>query len=139
MSSVLDEKDDDRIRCCTHCKDTLLKREQQIDEKERTPDIVRLYEAGLFVMCTPADFEECFGKSFLSVIFSFCQWALARALSESQSHWVCCNKLASLPFPARLRVGGWCFRWPRGKRRKAGCHVVVWTGSVGQSGSSSWW
>lgn len=44
VSSVLDEKDDDRIRCCTHCKDTLLKREQQIDEKERTPDIVRLYE-----------------------------------------------------------------------------------------------
>lgn len=36
-------------------------------------------------MCTPADFEECFGKSFLPVIFSFCQWALARALSESQS------------------------------------------------------
>lgn len=44
VSSVLDEKDDDRIRCCTHCKDTLLKREQQIDEKEHTPDIVKLYE-----------------------------------------------------------------------------------------------
>uniref|UniRef100_A0AC11DRB1 Rabenosyn, RAB effector n=1 Tax=Ovis aries TaxID=9940 RepID=A0AC11DRB1_SHEEP len=44
VSSVLDEKDDDRIRCCTHCKDTLLKREQQIDEKQRTPDVVRLYE-----------------------------------------------------------------------------------------------
>lgn len=44
VSSVLDEKDDDRIRCCTHCKDTLLKREQQIDEKEHTPDVVRLYE-----------------------------------------------------------------------------------------------
>ncbi|XP_047390754.1 rabenosyn-5 isoform X1 [Sciurus carolinensis] len=44
VSSVLDEKDDDRIRCCTHCKDTLLKREQQIDEKEHTPTIVRLYE-----------------------------------------------------------------------------------------------
>lgn len=44
VSSVLDEKDDDRIRCCTHCKDTLLKREQQIDEREHTPDIVKLYE-----------------------------------------------------------------------------------------------
>ncbi|XP_016065373.1 PREDICTED: rabenosyn-5 [Miniopterus natalensis] len=44
VSSILDEKDDDRIRCCTHCKDTLLKREQQIDEKEHTPDIVKLYE-----------------------------------------------------------------------------------------------
>ncbi|XP_062970822.1 rabenosyn-5 [Cynocephalus volans] len=44
VSSVLDEKDDDRIRCCTHCKDTLLKREQQIDEKDHTPDIVKLYE-----------------------------------------------------------------------------------------------
>ncbi|XP_054831915.1 rabenosyn-5 isoform X2 [Eublepharis macularius] len=44
VSSVLDEKDDDRIRCCRHCKDTLLKREQQIDEKEYTPDILKLYE-----------------------------------------------------------------------------------------------
>ncbi|NXX86982.1 RBNS5 protein, partial [Urocolius indicus] len=44
VSSVLDEKDDDRIRCCRHCKDTLLKKEQQIDEKEYTPEIVKLYE-----------------------------------------------------------------------------------------------
>ncbi|KFQ11348.1 Rabenosyn-5, partial [Leptosomus discolor] len=44
VSSVLDEKDDDRIRCCRHCKDTLLKREQQIDEREYTPEIVKLYE-----------------------------------------------------------------------------------------------
>ncbi|XP_054243177.1 rabenosyn-5 [Indicator indicator] len=44
VSSVLDEKDDERIRCCQHCKDTLLKREQQIDEKECTPEIVKLYE-----------------------------------------------------------------------------------------------
>ncbi|XP_040593679.1 rabenosyn-5 [Mesocricetus auratus] len=44
VSSVLDEKDDDRIRCCIHCKDKLLKREQQMDEKEHTPDIVKLYE-----------------------------------------------------------------------------------------------
>ncbi|XP_027719697.1 rabenosyn-5 [Vombatus ursinus] len=44
VSSVLDEKDDERIRCCGHCRDALLKREQQIDEKEHTPDIVKLYE-----------------------------------------------------------------------------------------------
>ncbi|XP_075406184.1 rabenosyn-5 [Tenrec ecaudatus] len=44
VSSVLDEKGDDHIRCCAHCKDTLLKREQQMDEKEHTPDIVKLYE-----------------------------------------------------------------------------------------------
>ncbi|XP_051838859.1 rabenosyn-5 [Antechinus flavipes] len=44
VSSVLDEKDDERIRCCGHCKEALLKREQQIDEKEHTPDIVKLYE-----------------------------------------------------------------------------------------------
>ncbi|MEJ1279712.1 rabenosyn RAB effector [Cricetulus griseus] len=44
VSSVLDEKEDDRIRCCIHCKDKLLKREQQMDEKEHTPDIVKLYE-----------------------------------------------------------------------------------------------
>ncbi|XP_010161043.2 rabenosyn-5, partial [Antrostomus carolinensis] len=44
VSSVVDEKDDDRIRCCRHCKDTLLKREQQIDEREYTPEIVKLYE-----------------------------------------------------------------------------------------------
>ncbi|NXO39287.1 RBNS5 protein, partial [Locustella ochotensis] len=44
MSSVLDEKDDERIRCCQHCKDILLKKEQQIDEKEYTPEIVKLYE-----------------------------------------------------------------------------------------------
>ncbi|KAM8994421.1 rabenosyn-5 [Ara ararauna] len=50
VSSVLDEKDDDRIRCCRHCKDTLLKREQQIDEKEHTPEIVKLYEKLRFCM-----------------------------------------------------------------------------------------
>uniref|UniRef100_A0A8C5RJ67 Rabenosyn, RAB effector n=1 Tax=Laticauda laticaudata TaxID=8630 RepID=A0A8C5RJ67_LATLA len=50
VSSVLDEKDDDRIRCCRHCKETLLKREQQIDEKEYIPDIVKLYEKLRFYM-----------------------------------------------------------------------------------------
>ncbi|KAM4650965.1 rabenosyn-5 isoform 2-T2 [Discoglossus pictus] len=44
VSSVLEDKDDDRIRCCQHCKDTLLKREMQMDEKEHTPEIVRFYQ-----------------------------------------------------------------------------------------------
>ncbi|NXL59657.1 RBNS5 protein, partial [Chordeiles acutipennis] len=51
VSSVLDEKDEDRIRCCRHCKDTLLKREQQIDEREYTPEIVKLYEASPTLCC----------------------------------------------------------------------------------------
>lgn len=67
VSSVLDEKDDDRIRCCTHCKDKLLKREQQMDEKEHTPDIVKLYEvthARQSAVCLLVDSRECFGKLF---------------------------------------------------------------------------
>ncbi|XP_066453104.1 rabenosyn-5 [Eleutherodactylus coqui] len=44
VSSVLEEKDDDKIRCCQHCKDTLLKREMQMDEKEHTPEIIKLYQ-----------------------------------------------------------------------------------------------
>ncbi|XP_003463229.1 rabenosyn-5 isoform X1 [Cavia porcellus] len=44
VSSVLDEKEDERIRCCGHCKDTLLRKEQQMDEREHTPAITRLYE-----------------------------------------------------------------------------------------------
>ncbi|XP_072276606.1 rabenosyn-5 [Pyxicephalus adspersus] len=44
VSSILEEKDDDKIRCCMHCRDTLYKREMQMDEKEYTPEIVRLYE-----------------------------------------------------------------------------------------------
>lgn len=70
VSSVLDEKDDDRIRCCTHCKDKLLKREQQMDEKEHTPDIVKLYEVtharqiGLFAALLPAGSRECSGRLF---------------------------------------------------------------------------
>lgn len=44
VSSVLDEKDDDKIRCCQHCKDTLIKREMQMDEKDHTPEIVKVYQ-----------------------------------------------------------------------------------------------
>uniref|UniRef100_A0A4W3K1K4 Rabenosyn, RAB effector n=1 Tax=Callorhinchus milii TaxID=7868 RepID=A0A4W3K1K4_CALMI len=44
ISSILEEKVDERIRCCRHCSVTLLRREQQIDEKENVPEIVKLYE-----------------------------------------------------------------------------------------------
>lgn len=46
ISSVLDEKDDERIRCCRHCMGTLHKREQQMDEKDYAPEIVKFYEVG---------------------------------------------------------------------------------------------
>ncbi|XP_062387461.1 rabenosyn-5 [Sardina pilchardus] len=44
VSSVLEERDDDRIRCCHHCMDTLLKRQEKLEEKDHVPDIVKLYE-----------------------------------------------------------------------------------------------
>lgn len=59
VSSVLDEKDDDRIRCCRHCKDTVLKREQQIDEREFTPDIVKFYEVNETYYLLKVHVEDC--------------------------------------------------------------------------------
>lgn len=44
VSSVLEERDDDRIRCCRHCMDTLLKRQEKLEEKDHVPDIVKIYE-----------------------------------------------------------------------------------------------
>ncbi|XP_054623697.1 rabenosyn-5 [Dunckerocampus dactyliophorus] len=44
VTSMLEEKDDERIRCCHHCMDTLLKRQQKLEEKDFVPDIVKLYE-----------------------------------------------------------------------------------------------
>uniref|UniRef100_A0AAY4DJM4 FYVE-type domain-containing protein n=1 Tax=Denticeps clupeoides TaxID=299321 RepID=A0AAY4DJM4_9TELE len=44
VSSVLEEKDDDRIRCCRHCMDALLKQQEKLEEKDHVPDIVKLYE-----------------------------------------------------------------------------------------------
>ncbi|TNN44105.1 Rabenosyn-5 [Liparis tanakae] len=44
VTSMLEEKDDEKIRCCRHCMDTLLKRQQKLEEKEHTPDVVKLYE-----------------------------------------------------------------------------------------------
>lgn len=49
VASILEEKDDERIRCCHHCMDTLLKRQQKLEEKEHVPAIVKLYEVGLTV------------------------------------------------------------------------------------------
>ncbi|CDQ76470.1 unnamed protein product [Oncorhynchus mykiss] len=44
VTSMLEEKDDERIRCCLHCMDTLMKRQQKLEEKDHVPDIVKLYE-----------------------------------------------------------------------------------------------
>ncbi|KAJ8370886.1 hypothetical protein SKAU_G00109140 [Synaphobranchus kaupii] len=44
VSSMLEEKDDDRVRCCRHCMDTLLRRQQKLEEKDHVPNIVKLYE-----------------------------------------------------------------------------------------------
>lgn len=46
VTSMLEEKDDEKIRCCHHCMDTLLKRQQKLEEKDHVPDIVKLYEVG---------------------------------------------------------------------------------------------
>lgn len=47
VTSMLEEKDDEKIRCCHHCMDTLLKRQQKLEEKDHVPDIVKLYEVSL--------------------------------------------------------------------------------------------
>ncbi|MEQ2221326.1 hypothetical protein ILYODFUR_014644 [Ilyodon furcidens] len=44
VASILEEKDDEKIRCCHHCMETLLKRQQKLEEKDHVPDIVKLYE-----------------------------------------------------------------------------------------------
>lgn len=44
VTSMLEEKDDEKIRCCHHCMDTLLKRQQKLEEKDHVPDLVKLYE-----------------------------------------------------------------------------------------------
>lgn len=44
VTSMLEEKDDEKIRCCRHCMDTLLKRQQKLEEKDHMPDVVKLYE-----------------------------------------------------------------------------------------------
>uniref|UniRef100_A0A4W5LHD3 Rabenosyn, RAB effector n=1 Tax=Hucho hucho TaxID=62062 RepID=A0A4W5LHD3_9TELE len=44
VTSMLEDKDDERIRCCRHCMDTLMSRQQKLEEKDHMPDIVKLYE-----------------------------------------------------------------------------------------------
>lgn len=44
VSSVLEEKDEDRIRSCRHCMDALLRYQHKLEEKDHVPDIVKLYE-----------------------------------------------------------------------------------------------
>uniref|UniRef100_A0A8C1MRU7 Rabenosyn, RAB effector n=1 Tax=Cyprinus carpio TaxID=7962 RepID=A0A8C1MRU7_CYPCA len=44
VTSVLEEKDEDRVRCCHHCMDALLRHQHKLEEKDHVPDIVKLYE-----------------------------------------------------------------------------------------------
>lgn len=44
VTSVLEEKDEDRVRCCRHCMDVLLRHQRKLEEKDHVPDIVKLYE-----------------------------------------------------------------------------------------------
>ncbi|XP_064812722.1 rabenosyn-5 isoform X2 [Oncorhynchus masou masou] len=44
VTSILEEKDDERIRCCCHCMDTLMRKQRKLEEKDHVPDIVKLYE-----------------------------------------------------------------------------------------------
>ncbi|XP_051910615.1 rabenosyn-5 [Hippocampus zosterae] len=44
VTSASDDKDDDKIRCCGHCAETLLKRERKMDEQDFVPDVVKLYQ-----------------------------------------------------------------------------------------------
>ncbi|XDV48361.1 hypothetical protein PO909_017783 [Leuciscus waleckii] len=44
VTSVLEEKDEDRVRCCHHCMDSLLRYQRKLEEKDHVPDIVKLYE-----------------------------------------------------------------------------------------------
>ena len=60
---MLEEKDDDRIRCCHHCMDTLLKRQQKLEEKDNVPDIVKLYEVTRTAGLPPG--EEVAGHSWI--------------------------------------------------------------------------
>ncbi|CAN0100250.1 unnamed protein product [Lampetra fluviatilis] len=43
-SLLLEDKDDDRVRCCRHCREALVRHEHQMDEQHRQPAIVALYE-----------------------------------------------------------------------------------------------
>ncbi|XP_067883139.1 rabenosyn-5-like, partial [Heterodontus francisci] len=44
VASLLEEKDDDRIMSCQHCKGILEQRERRLDEKDNSPVITQFYE-----------------------------------------------------------------------------------------------
>uniref|UniRef100_S4R9X0 Rabenosyn, RAB effector n=1 Tax=Petromyzon marinus TaxID=7757 RepID=S4R9X0_PETMA len=43
-SLLLEDKDDERVRCCRHCREALVRHEHQMDEQHHQPAIVALYE-----------------------------------------------------------------------------------------------
>lgn len=88
VTSMLEEKDDEKIRCCHHCMDKLLKRQEKLEEKDHVPDVVKLYEVK----------RTSFLTSFLSFIpVSFlCVWGFLffiRNLSSCQRLRMCMEKV----------------------------------------------
>lgn len=84
---MLEEKDDEKIRCCHHCMDTLLKKQQKLEEKDHVPDIVKLYEvkgtpavsAPLFYFCFHV--SECLRWDTRPVIHSIPSFGFPVVLS----------------------------------------------------------
>lgn len=84
VTSMLEEKDDEKIRCCHHCMDTLLKRQQKLEEKDHVPDIVKLYEVNGSFAVSP------------SLLFLFSsRWDVLPVIHSNLSFGVSCGSLGS--------------------------------------------
>lgn len=70
VTSMLEEKDDEKIRCCHHCMDTLLKRQQKLEEKDHVPDVVKLYEVKGTPACLRSFFFFCFFVSMSRSVYA---------------------------------------------------------------------
>lgn len=102
VTSMLEEKDDEKIRCCHHCMDTLLKRQQKLEEKDHVPDVVKLYEVkGTPAVSAPFFFNFC-------VHVSEClHWDILPVIHSNLSFGVSCGSLSvkpCLPDCQRLRM-----------------------------------
>lgn len=97
---MLEEKDDEKIRCCHHCMDTLLKRQQKLEEKDHVPDIVKLYEVKRTpAVSAPLFFYFCFHVSELL------RWDILDVIHSNLSFGVSCGSLGqTLSSCQRLRM-----------------------------------
>lgn len=95
---MLEEKDDEKIRCCHHCMDKLLKIQQKLEEKDHVPDIVKLYEvkrAGIQVFRIlpvihfhlSSEVSCCSLKPCLPVRGWGCAWRRWMKRLQSTSEW----------------------------------------------------